>query len=156
MAKKRVCRASHCLHSSKEFLPDDKIVEVGKMAYHEDCYRAISNIKEVVDLFAKKINPNVVFSELRKVINTIVYTRGIDSGLLLFGIKYYINNRIPLNYPQGLYYVVQNKKVQVGYQKTKTAEVANKYSFDVPDDEVKTFTHKTQMPRGFSDILNNG
>lgn len=156
MKKVRKCKASHCFHESREILPDDNVVEVSNAIYHKDCYQAISNIKEVMDIFATKINRNVVFSELRKVINNIVFQRGIDSGMLLFGIKYYINHHIPLNYPQGLYYVVQNKDVQNGYKKEIVEKDINKHSFEVLDDKTEKFDHIKRTQQGFSDVLVGG
>ena len=153
MARKRKCRATHCFHESKEFLPDDEIVEVGACGYHKDCYQAISDIREVVDIFSTQINKNVVFSELRKVINTIVYQRGVDSGMLLFGVKYYLDRRIPLNYPQGLYYVVQNKDVQEQYKKMKIEQKVKDYKFEAPVDESKPFTYNSSKVKGFSDVI---
>lgn len=153
MAKTYKCRASHCFHDSKDILPDDDIVKIKNAAYHKDCYQAISDIREVIDIFATKINPNVVFSELRKVINTIVYDRKIDSGMLLYGVKYYLKNNIPLNYPQGLYYVVQNKEVQDRYKKIVTAFKVKDYQFTAPVDESQSFEYKTKPQKGFADIL---
>lgn len=153
MANKRKCRATHCLHETKDFLPDDDIVEVGNCGYHRDCYNTISDIKEVIDIFSTKINKYVVFSELRKVINNIVYTRGIESGMLLFGIKYYVERCIPLNYPQGLYYVVQNKNVQEQYQKMKAEQKIQGYKFEAAVDEPKPFTYKSSKAKSFSDVM---
>lgn len=153
MANKRKCRATHCFHETKDFMPGDDIVEVGRNGYHRDCYQAISDIKEVTDIFSTKINKNVVFAELRRVINNIVYTKGVESGMLLFGINYYINNNIPLRYPQGLYYVVQNQEVQKQYHQMKIAQEVKNYTFDVSVDNSKSFTYKPEKTSSFTDIL---
>ncbi len=153
MKKISACKAKHCFHDNKEFLPDDDVVKVKNQTYHRDCYQAISDIREVIDLFVKEINPNVVFSELRRVINNIVYTKHISSGMLLYGLKYYIDRRIPLNYPQGLYYVVQNKEVQNNYNKFIANEKIKNYTFTAPVDESQPFTYKTNAPKSFVDVL---
>ena len=153
MAKTYKCRSSHCFHESKEILPDDDFVKVNNVAYHKDCYQAISNIREVIDIFAKEINPNVIFSELHKVINTIVYDKKIDSGMLLYGLRYYLDRRIPIRYPQGLYYVVQNIDVQESYKKKIAAEKVQDYTFTAPVDESQPFEYTPTAQKGFADVL---
>ena len=123
MAKEKIykCRYNHCKHETKDVLASEAVKE-GNRYYHKDCYKTKEDINKIVELFSEHVNPNVVFAVLRKVINNIVFTRGVDSGLLLFGLNYYISNKITLNYPQGLYYVIQNKNVIKGYTEKKNRE----------------------------------
>ena len=58
--------------------------------------RNFQEIKEIIDIFAKKINPNVVYAQLQTVIHKIVYEKGLGSELLLFGLKYYIEHSFDL------------------------------------------------------------
>lgn len=153
MAKILKCRSSHCFHESKEIMPDDDFVKVNNVAYHKDCYRAISNIREVIDIFAKEVNPNVVFAQLSKVVNNIVYNKKIDSGLLLYGLRFYLDRKIPIHYPYGLYYVVQNKDVQNQYKKMVAAEKVQDYEFSAPVDESQPFEYTPTTQKGFADIL---
>lgn len=104
------------------------------------------------------MNPNVVFAVLRKVINNIVFTRGVDSGLLLFGLNYYISNKITLNYPQGLYYVIQNKNVIKGYTEKKNREYLieqkkNMQKIEDNEEMESSFTYKPSKRKSFADIL---
>ena len=148
------CRLKHCLHESRE-LPRDQAVKVGSSYYHSDCYQTNKNIREIADIFSKKINPNVVFAELNRVVNTIVYDRGIDSGLLLFGLNYYIEHGKNLNYPQGLYYVIQNKEVVREYKRYKERAMVKevKELVSIEEESEDKFTHIPTKTNSFADIL---
>lgn len=146
------CRSSHCLHESKELLKEDAVNPKKGFFYHKDCYQTQEEIKEIIDLFSKKINPNVVFSQLRHVINIIVYDKGIGSELLLFGLKYYIQNNIKLNYPMGLYYVVQNKSVIDAFHDYKAKRITNK-KVDIEEENIQSFKHVAVKNKGFADAL---
>ena len=145
------CRSSHCLHKSKELLREEAVSPTKSVFYHRDCYQTQEDIKEIIDIFYKQINPNVVFSQLRHVINIIVYDRGVSSELLLFGLKYYIQNRKTLNYPQGLYYVIQNKEMINAFNKYKVSHSAQK--IQITEDSDETFQHIPAKSKGFADIL---
>lgn len=147
------CKHSKCKHESKDI---DKSVAVksGNAYYHVDCLKDKENRKEIVDLFVKNINANVVFAQLQAVIRTILDDKGNSSDFLLFGLKYYIEHKIPLNYPQGLYYVIQNKEMIAEYNKIKDRQIIAKENFVIPEriDEVE-FTYKPTKTKGFADIL---
>ena len=139
------------MHDNKELLREDAVNPKKGLFYHKDCYQTQEEIKEIIDLFSKKINPNVVYSQLRHVINTIVYDRKIGSDLLLFGLKYYIRNKISLNYPLGLYYVVQNKKMIDAFNKYKANQISRK--IELTEDDHTEFQHIPAKINGFADIL---
>ena len=147
------CRYSGCKHDSKEMDKNDA-VQVGNAYYHEDCFRDKENKRIIVDLFTKHINPNPVYAQLNAVIRTIVDQKGVSSDFLLFGLRYYIEHKIPLNYPQGLHYVVQNKQVIAEYNKVKEKELKAKTNFVMPEvnNEVE-FNYKPTKTKGFADIL---
>lgn len=114
MAKVK-CRYSHCLHDSVELQKEDAICE-GRKYYHKDCYQTKKDIESIVDLFLTKVNRNAPIQQIRGIVNNIVFKRKVPSSELLFGIRYYLKNRISLNYPQGLYYVVANKDMHKAYE----------------------------------------
>lgn len=147
------CKYGKCKHESRE-IEKSEAVKSGNSYYHADCLKDKENRKEIVDLFATHINPNVVFTQLQAVIRTIVDDRGNSSDFLLFGLRYYIEHKIPLNYPQGLYYVIQNKEMIAEYKKMKTKEVMVKENFVTPvsSNEVE-FSYIPTKPKGFADIL---
>ena len=143
------CKYSKCLHDTRE-LNKDKAVKVGSTYYHEDCLRTKEEIKQIVALFQQKVNANPVYSQLQSVINNIVFIKGLGSELLLFGLKYYIENKIPLNYPQGLYYVVQNKAVINAFHKN-TVKIMGK--IDIKNENNNSFTRVPTKVKGFEDII---
>jgi len=152
--KSKKCRFAHCLHDSREIRENEEYVKVGSAYYHKDCYKTNKNIKEIIDLFSKEINPNVVYSKLSSIIRKIVFERGNDSELLLFGVKYYLKKNIPLNYPQGLFYVMQNKDMIREYYKQKASTV-NTDAVEITDDidlsDIKV--KPVSIDKRFSDVL---
>jgi hypothetical protein len=147
------CRFKNCIYDDKK-LDKSEAIKVGNNYYHKECNEIKENIRLIVDLFTKHINSNVIYSVLMRVINEIVFTKKIDSKFLLFGLKYYIQNKIPLNYPQGLYYVIQNKDVKNTYDKhlTKQQIKENKVTLTDEKDEIQ-FDFKSTKTKGFGDIL---
>ena len=81
-----------------------------------------------------------------------VFTKKLGSSFLLYGLKYYIEHKIPLNYPQGLYYVIQNKDVINGYAKEKTKTI--KQSVEITEETESNFTYIPTKTNSFADILN--
>ena len=146
-----ICRFKHCKHESKE-IPREEAVRIGNMYYHEDCARIKDNIALTMELFEKHINPNPVFVQLRAVINHIIFERNVDSDFLVFALKYYIEKRIPLRYPQGLYYVVQNQEAKDAFDK-KMAEKYKNIKIDITETNEVTFEHRPVKQKGFGDIL---
>lgn len=144
------CKYSNCLHDCRELNKEDA-VKSGKFYYHKDCLKTKEDIKEIIYLFKKCINPNPVYAQLQKVIKNIVFIKGLGSDFLLFGLKYYIENKISLNYPQGLYYVIQNKKVIDAYNKSKLKLVNKNVEIKVNSDS--EFTYIPIKNKNFSDIL---
>ena len=135
---------------------DDEIIKVKGRNYHKSCFQTKNDILEIRDLFAENINKNVVFSSLMSVINNIIFHRGVTSDYLKFALNYYIQNKIPLNYPQGLYYVVQNKDVKTAYEKSKAESIKKKMlpKVDVGLDINKTYERKTRTKKTIEDIFN--
>ena len=84
MARTVKCQYKYCKHESRD-IPKDEAVKGGRQYFHTDCFKERSEKEEVVKLFLEKINPNSPVMELRRVVNNIIHTKGIDSGFLLFG-----------------------------------------------------------------------
>lgn len=144
------CRATHCLHESKD-IPIEDAVKKGNMYFHEDCLRTKETITKIANLFTEQVNQNVVHKILYSVINTIVFERNNDPEYLLYGLKYYIYKKIPLNYPQGLYYVIQNREVARGWEKIKAKEHAA--SFKIEEEKQHSFSYKPEKKKGIADIF---
>lgn len=146
------CRFKNCIYDDKK-LDKSEAIKIGNSYYHKECNEIKEDIKLIVDLFTKHINSNVVYSVLMRVINEIVFTRKIDSKFLLFGLKYYIQNKIPLNYPQGLYYVIQNKDVENTYNKHLAKQQIKSNKIIITEDSEADFNFKPTKTKGFGDIL---
>ena len=145
-----ICKYSHCLHDNRE-IEKRKAIRVGNSYYHSDCFKTKEDIKEIVNLFKAHINANPVYAQLQSVINNIIFVKKVQSDFLLFGLRYYIEHKIPLNYPQGLYYVIQNKDVANAYNKTKTKEI--KKSIEITEQTETEFKFVPTKNKGFSDII---
>lgn len=133
----------------------DEIVKNGRWNYHPQCLETKNDIAEIAQLFKDKINNNVVFPQLYGAINNIVFKKGITTKFLKFGLEYYINNKIPLNYAMGLHYVVQNKDVQKAWDKAQAIEIKQKMKeekYPIEENEV-SFSYKPIKTKGFGDIL---
>lgn len=148
--EKVVCRYSNCLHKDKE-IEKENAIKSGRLYYHPDCFQTKEDIKRIIDLFKKNINPNPVYATLQSVIKNIVFTKGLGSDFLLFGLEYYIKNKIHLNYPQGLYYVIQNKKMIDAYRKSKEKNIKN--TVEIKEQNDFQFKHVPIKNKGFADIL---
>lgn len=146
-----ICKYSNCLHESVEMRKEDAVAQ-GRSYYHSDCLKTKDEIREIIDLFKNKINPNPVYSQLQSVIKNIVFTKKLGSSFLLFGLKYYIKHKIPLNYPQGLYYVIQNKDVVDAYNKEKTKDI-QRLAVEITEESEHKFTHIPTKCNSFTDIL---
>lgn len=144
------CRYSNCLHEDKE-INKEEAVQSGKMYYHADCLKTKEEIKQIIDLFSTHINPNPVYSQLQSVIKNIVFTKKVSSEFLLFGLQYYIDHKMPLNYPQGLYYVIQRKEVIDAYNKSKAKTI--KKTTEITEDNETAFIHVPHKNKGFADII---
>lgn len=138
------CAFSKCCHETKDILRTEAVFD-GKKYYHPDCLKTKEDIAKIIDLFATQVNPNVVFAQLRRVVNNIIFDRGIESGLLLYGIQWYIDHRRNLTYPQGLYYVVQNADVQKSYAKRKSIAMPKKVVELRDDDNNVEFSFQQQQ-----------
>ena len=145
-----ICKYSHCLHDNRE-IEKRKAIRVGNSYYHSDCFKTKEDIKEIVNLFKAHINANPVYAQLQSVINNIIFVKKIQSDFLLFGLRYYIEHKIPLNYPQGLYYVIQNKDVTNAYNKTKAKEI--KKSVEITEQTETEFKFVPTKNKAFSDII---
>lgn len=148
-----ICRFSKCFHSSKE-IEDGQGVKVGSAYYHADCFEVHKDIEAIRNLFIEQVNPNVVVGQLVRTINTIVFEKDVQSSYLLFGLKYYINHHIPLNYPGGLYYVIQNKDVKREWDRLKANDIKNEINKKIAVvDKGQSFEYKAPKMKGIMDIL---
>ena len=153
MEKTVMCRFGRCLHNSKYMPVEEAIEEKKGFYYHPDCLRTKRNIEEIIDVFATKCNPNVIFATLRNVLNIIIFDHGFDSGKLLYGINWCIDHKWNLRYPQGLYRVAENVEWQEEYDR-KAQKAAPKPKVEIIDEiETQDYSFKPTKQKSFGDIL---
>ena len=165
MKKTVKCRYSHCnrFHDTKDIPIEEAVLSGKNQYYHPDCYKESVTMRNIIDMFQKYINEHVVFSSLRQVINNIIYDKNCEADFLEFGLKYYIKNHIPLNYPGGLYYVIQNKDVNKAWNKYKAVDTKAKIQEITEEDMISEIDNipkikymKTPINNRFSKILGKG
>ena len=148
---KVLCVFKHCKHESRE-ITREEAVKISNKYYHADCAKNKKNIEIAIEMFEKYINPNPVYVQLRAVINNILFVKNVDSDFLIFALQYYIDKKIPLRYPQGLYYVVQNQEAKEAFDK-KSLETYKNIKVELNDVKEVEFTHRPAKQKGFADIL---
>lgn len=153
------CRYAHCKHENKD-IPKGEEVKNGTGYWHKDCLKESMDIREIVSVFQQEINPNVVIAQLRRTINDIVYNKGYGADFLLFGLNYYVLHGITLNYPAGLYYVLQNKDVQKEWKKIQDnkikAELKNHEFVGQEETQITDFKYKDTNKSKFSSVIGGG
>lgn len=154
MNKTVKCKYSHCNHSNKEIDVNEAILVGKNTYYHKNCYKQNQEIKEIIDIFINNIDSLVVISQLRAVINNIIFNKFVDSEYLLFALKYAVDNKINLKHAMGLYYIIGYKNIQDAYLKEKTkkqAEVNRK--IEITQTEDLPFYFNPSKTKGFNDII---
>lgn len=146
------CSYKYCFCEDNE-----EMVKNGTWKYHQECLDTKNDIAEIAQLFQEKINSNVVYPQLYGVINNIVFQKGVTTKFLKFGLEYYIDHRIKLNYPAGLYYILQNREVQNAWDKAQVVKIKQKMKENVDDDMAlleSDFTYKPTKQKTIGDIFN--
>lgn len=143
------CRYSHCKHESKDVLKDEAVSD-GKSYYHKDCYIEKETLKECIDVYVKNFESDPIFTQLRSVINDIVYNKGNEADFLLFALKYSASHKIPLRHIPGLYYIIKDNNIIKAWEKEKSLAARDKVVVSNTNTEYNYVQRKT---KGFADIL---
>lgn len=147
----RKCRYKFCLHSTRD-VPVSEAVKEKTSYYHTDCYQTKEDIKEIIRLFTEYIDPHPIYAQLQKVIQTIIFQHKVPSDYLLFGMQYYIEHRIPLNHPQGLYYVVKSGEVKKAYNLQSKKKADRVAEISTGNEEV-VFEHKPVKAKTIENMM---
>lgn len=154
-AKPKTCSYKHCRCESKE-IPIETEIAVSNRYYHPQCYKESENIKEIKKLYFDCISNTVVQGMLGKIINDIIYSKNVDSEFFLYAVKFAINNKIKINNPCGLHYLIDNKQIKDSWSKLKAEKIRKeipKINISNKSEEV-IFTAKPNVSAGgFGDIL---
>lgn len=154
MAKAKVykCGFCHCQHESCE-ISQDEAVKIRNRYFHKDCAETYNNIEEIKRLYYEKISNTVVMPQLLSVVNNIIFKKKIDSNYLLFALKYAINTKRTINYPQGLHYLIDDYKIKAAWKKQQLNAV-KKAKFEAKPAQMPVFNIAPTKEKGIEDIFN--
>ena len=147
----RKCNYSHCKHDSKDIdISSEQFLEEKGKYYHPDCKHEKDIIYAIKDYWYKNIDKDVIFNQLTKIIERLIYKEGYEADYILYALK--IKAKY-LNHPPGLVYAVKDKKVRNDWefeQKLKSFKSSN----PVISEEEPTFTFKgSEGKKKFGDIF---
>ena len=150
------CQAQCCLHKSRNIISNKAVMDGGN-SYHPDCYKFNKNLHKIQEIWKSKIDSKYSSTELVRVVKSLVLNKKIDSEMVLYGVRYYVNNKIPLRYPQGLNYVVTNREVIDGFNRLKESRVTKlKIKITLEDDPLEpSYTYTPIKEKGIGDIFDN-
>ncbi len=149
------CKYTHCRHESREIPDDEAVTRNGTTYYHPDCYKEKEAIDNIIQLWTDCIDHSPIYTQLRGVINNIVFKNGVSAEQLMFCLRWCINNGWKLRRPAGLYYVSKDEDAITAYKKAKTPKVdLSSDQFVVDDDMTKVEGFKYSSTKsGFNRIL---
>ncbi len=149
--KKLRCAYKYCRHQTHDIEPGTEIERSGKL-YHPDCLHEQETIEQIIDVFYKQVNPDVVFWQLRKVINKLVYEEGFEAEYILFAIRRHLEQGKPLTYPAGIAYIVQNRQMKAAFeaQRHSTIQVKPVLSGESPE---QTFEYRPAPKRTLDSLF---
>lgn len=145
------CGFRHCQHESCE-VSQDEAVKIKNRYYHEDCAKIYSNIEEIKTLYYEKISKTVVIPQLVSVINNIIFKKKVDSDYFLFAIKYAINTKRKINYPQGLHYIIDDYRIKDAWKK-KQLQSISKVKFEAKSNDEPMFRVKKPKEKGLDNLF---
>ena len=156
MAKKadfRKCQYSHCKHNDNaiSIATDDYAIENGRY-YHIDCKHEKDTRAEIIDYWYKYIDKDVIFNQLVRIIDRLIYKESVDCDYLLWALKKKAN---VLNHPPGLVYVAKDKQLKKEWdykQKLKTFR-ENKPVIEVTNNEPSFTYNDSNGKKKFGDIF---
>lgn len=151
----RKCRYTNCFHENKDIdLTSDKYIKDGSFYYHEDCYKVKQDIQQIKTLWHDHIDGMVVYSQLMRILNQLIFHDKVSSDYLVFAVKYAINHDdIKLRYPPGIRYVIGNQKVKDAYTKSLTKTISNTTFVAHEDESTAPKFSFNRKPTGFGSIL---
>ena len=150
--KKLRCAYKYCRHQTHEITPGEEVERSGKL-YHEDCLHEMEVIEQIIDYFYRKVNSKVVFWQLRKVLNRLIYEEGFEAEYVLFAVRRWVSQGRQLTYPAGIAYVVQNKGIANEYDRMMTQKKKAEIDLSSGAKELE-FLHKPVKDKTINDIFN--
>ncbi len=156
MARKneKKCAYSHCKHESKSIdIEVDDFVSESTRYYHPDCKHEKDTVLAIIDFWFKNIDEDVVFSQLRRILDRLIYNEHYEADYVLFAIK---KRAKYLNHPPGIVYVVKDKDVKKSYEYQKKLQAFNesKRQPEIIQNKEPSFIYKTDdAKKSFGNIF---
>lgn len=149
------CKATNCLHDSRDILETDEIMQKQSCFYHKDCFKAQQDIQYIKSLWHDNIDRLVVYKQLIDVLNGFIYREKIDSDYIVFTVEYCINHKLNLHYPYGLKWFLSKKEIKDAYNKSKIKTIP-KGAFIAPKESNEPSFSINTNSNGFLNILGGG
>lgn len=105
--KSYVCGYKHCIHNGEKVTESEAIM-VGKKKYHKDCLRVSEIIKLIRDTYIEHQNKDENYAVILRVVNTLVFNKGIDADYVLYWLEDINKKGIKLKSPYALHYCTKN------------------------------------------------
>lgn len=152
MDKTYKCGWSHCKHDSI-ITQDQNFLKEKTRYYHVDCLEQKQTIEDIITIFLEQINPDIVISTLRSIVNTMVFKQGEDEKYILFAIQYAVRHpEMKLTYPQGLYRIVKDKNVRESWKKMMAKKEYKDEKVELNNKE-HTFVYKQPKEKTIADLF---
>lgn len=138
------CRWIHC-NKNNIIESKEDAVKHGKVYFHKCCLEEKLKIEKMIELFM--IGRTPIISQLRKIINKLVYEDKYEVDYVLFCIDYANNNKdVNLVYPAGLYSLVKSDDLNRKYRSKKSGDYLKEHKNDIDNVKLdvngRNFTHK--------------
>lgn len=155
MDKEYKCAWKHCKFDN--VIKEDESYEViGGRRYHTECNCEREDINECITLFTEQVNSQIVITQLRSVINNLIFKQGFESEYVVFAIQYAINHpEYKLTYPQGLHRICKDQTIVNTWKTQKANSVlqGQKIVIDKIDKSEKIKYNTTQKKKSVSDFF---
>lgn len=155
MDKEYKCAWKHCKFDN--VIKEDEDYEViNGRKYHRQCNCERENINQCITLFVEQVNDQIVMTQLRSVINNLIYNQGFESEYVVFSIQYAIEHpEYKLTYPQGLHRICKDQKIMDLWKNKQDQKIINsaKNSFVADDIKGSNLERKVNNSSRFSRVL---
>lgn len=172
MSKKTafVCSYANCPFPDKLVNVEDA-VKIGARYRHKTCDEIAKNCAKIRDTYVGIISSNVVMTQLNSVIKNLVFKKLKNDNLspdksaleasrfLLFALNYAINNRMRINSPYAMHYLIDNERVKKAWEEKSNQTVEKelrKSAIDFSDSKTTEYVPKEKIkssPFGFENIF---
>lgn len=116
------CRCKNCLHNTKDInIKTDEYHNNGSAYYHKECWDAKERIDRIKEIWEKEINEFVVWAQLVRMLNDLIYKQKKDSEYILFAIEYAAKHKSKyrLAHPGGIKYILGKPEIKEEFEKSK-------------------------------------